>query len=175
MLFRPLPAICIAFLENRDGIERFLRHKTGCDEAGKDLAQETWLRVQQAAPGVPIENPVAYLFRIAGNLAIDWLRQERARSRRLDDAEDILERVATPAPGPDEAAQAGAEFEALCAAIRELPPKCREVFLLYRAEGLRMREIADFLGIAEKTVEHHLARAMLHCRRRVREAGREGI
>ena len=36
-----------------------------------------------------------------------------------------------------------------------------------------MREIASTLEITEKTVEKHIAKAMLHCRKRLREAGRQ--
>ena len=36
-----------------------------------------------------------------------------------------------------------------------------------------MKEVAGRLGISEKTVEKHIARAMVHCRKRLREAGRQ--
>lgn len=42
----------------------------------------------------------------------------------------------------------------------ELPPKCREVFLLSRSKGLKNREIAARLDISEKVVEKHIARAL---------------
>lgn len=42
----------------------------------------------------------------------------------------------------------------------ELPAKCREVFLLSREEHLKHKEIAERLGIAEKTVDDHITRAL---------------
>jgi RNA polymerase sigma-70 factor (family 1) len=44
--------------------------------------------------------------------------------------------------------------------INELPSRCREVFLLSRNEQLSHKEIAERLGISEKTVEDHITRAI---------------
>ena len=41
-----------------------------------------------------------------------------------------------------------------------LPEKCREVFVLSKIEGLKNREIAEKLGISEKTVERHMSIAL---------------
>lgn len=44
--------------------------------------------------------------------------------------------------------------------VKYLPPKCRSVFELSRKENKTNREIAEFLGISEKTVEGHLTKAI---------------
>ncbi len=51
--------------------------------------------------------------------------------------------------------------------IRELPAKCREVFLLSRYEGKKNAEIAQFLNISEKTVEAHITRALIVLRKEI--------
>jgi len=144
----------------------------------EDVIQETWIRANAAATELP-ENPRAYVYRMAGNLAVDHLRREhggvRSPANRADDHEDgapVLESVPSAAPDPEATLQSQQEFRVLYQAVNELPEKCREVFLLYRGQGLSMREVASELGIAEKTVEKHIARAMVHCRGRLREAGR---
>jgi RNA polymerase sigma-70 factor (ECF subfamily) len=48
----------------------------------------------------------------------------------------------------------------LSRALDHLPPRCREVIWLRRVEGMSQREVADQLGITEKTVEKHLAKGM---------------
>ncbi len=44
-------------------------------------------------------------------------------------------------------------------AVDSLPPKCKEVFRLVLSDKLKNREIADLLGISEKTVNIHIAKA----------------
>jgi RNA polymerase sigma factor (sigma-70 family) len=43
--------------------------------------------------------------------------------------------------------------------INELPPKCREIFLLNKKEGLTHLEISEYLNISTKTIEGHMTRA----------------
>ena len=44
--------------------------------------------------------------------------------------------------------------------IETLPPKCKEVFLLSRVEGLSQKEIAEKLDISKKTIENHMTKAL---------------
>lgn len=160
-----------------DELRRYVRLRTGSPILADDVVNETWIRASTAAVVMP-DNPRAYLFRMAGNIAIDHLRQNRARHNVEQDVagqageDDGLAALASADPSPHAALHAREELAILIEAVRELPSKCREVFLLYRGEGLTMAEIAVELNISPKTVEKHIARAMLHCRARLRAAGR---
>jgi RNA polymerase sigma-70 factor (ECF subfamily) len=167
----------------------FLARRVGSTSMAEDIIQELWLRVAGQQPGpqqdnapdpagadtMPAElredirNPRAYLYRVAANLAIDRLRQDRRRQEVVS-AEPIPETVSDNQPLPDQVLAGRQAFQLLQAAIRDLPEKCRQVFLLYRGEGLTMQQIADRQGISVKTVEKHIAKAMLACRHRVRQA-----
>ena len=57
-------------------------------------------------------------------------------------------------------------------AVNDLPPRCREVFLLSRFDALTNGQIADRLGITRNMVEKHIIKAMVHCRRRLDAAGK---
>ena len=56
---------------------------------------------------------------------------------------------------------------AVRAAINELPPRCREVFELSRIHGLKYAEIAETLGISQKTVEAQMGKALRVMRERL--------
>lgn len=149
---------------------RYVRRKTGSASLAEDIVQDTWLRASTRAAAMP-ENPRAYLYRMAGNLAIDHLRRREARAFEVADPERYT-RIASDAPTPENEVAAREELAILEAAVRELPARRRQVFVLYRGHGMTMREIADRLGISQKTVEKQIARAMVHCRKRMRESGR---
>lgn len=160
-------------------LRQFIRQRTGSPSLAEDVVQETWIRANTTSATLP-DNPRAYLYRMAGNLAVDYVRRRQAWERMVPLAESEpgegsasqLEDAPGHAPDPLEAVISLKELEALSVAVRELPEKCREVFLLYRGHGFTMREIAARLSISDKTVEKHIARAMVHCRARLREAGR---
>ena len=50
--------------------------------------------------------------------------------------------------------------EKLFNSIRQLPPKCRDVFTMSKINGLTYSEIANELGISPKTVENQMGRAL---------------
>lgn len=147
----------------------FVRRRVGSATVAQDIVQETWLRVATDPPARDPEQPLAYLYRVAANLALDRQRRERLEARHH--APGPLPDRADAAPGPDRVAAAREELAVLQCAVTELPERCRAAFLLCRGRGLTMREAAARLGISEKTVEKHVARALVHCRRRLAEAG----
>lgn len=162
-----------------DELRQFVRKRTGSSAIAEEVVQETWIRANAVTSELPV-NPRAYLYRMAGNLVVDHIRRERSRAPEAEtDTPDssepptALEAIPCPAPTPLDTAISRQELAALNAAVRELPDKCRDVFLLYRGHGMSMREVATHLGITQKTVEKHIARAMIHCRKRLREAGRD--
>lgn len=166
--FQSLTQAVEAYYED---LRRFVRRRTGSASLADDVVQDTWIRARTSAAAMP-QNPRAYVFRIAGNLAVDHLRRHGTRSDGAADS-SLAEQVASDAPSPEMAVSARQELAILEAAVQELPEKRRIVFILYRGHGLTMRQIADRLGISEKTVEKQIGRAMVHCRLRLREAGRE--
>lgn len=172
-----------------DELRRFVLRRTGSPTIAEDIVQETWIRANATSIAMPV-NPRAYLYRMASNLTIDHIRRNK-RHKSLEvsgtgpssvssssgqertNFGDQIEQIACPAPAPDEVTASRQELSILSATVLELPEKCREVFLLYRGQGLTMREVAQRLNISEKTVEKHIARAMLQCRKALRSAGRD--
>jgi DNA-directed RNA polymerase specialized sigma24 family protein len=72
-------AIRVLYLRQRDALVRFLIQRTRDPALAEDIAQETWLRIDHTGAVSAVHNPKAYLFRIASNLAIDYLRIQNRR------------------------------------------------------------------------------------------------
>jgi RNA polymerase sigma factor (sigma-70 family) len=69
------------------------------------------------------------------------------------------------APASPEAAAGGAmELRRLQASLAELPPLCRDAFLLNRVEELTHAEIAARLGVSVRTIERYMVKAWEHLR-----------
>ena len=152
-------------------LRRFVARFSGSPSLAEDVVQEAWVRARNTGADLP-DNPRAYVYRMARNLALDHLKKQSAREARQA-PEPISMEVACDAPLVDRVVSAREELAKLEAAIAELPPRRRQVFLLYRGQGLSMREISERLSIAPKTVENHIALAMVHCRQRMKDAGIE--
>lgn len=169
----PFRSLAKAVEEYYDELKAFVKKRTGSIVIAEDTIQETWLRAQSS--DVQPNNPRAYLYRMASNLATDSIRAQTSRNthevEELSESGDELEYVKDESATPLHMAATQQEFERLSAAVNELPDRCKEVFILYRGYGLTMREIGEKLEISEKTVEKHIARAMLHCRKKLTEQG----
>lgn len=147
-----------------DELRKFLGRRLDCQEAGRDAAQEIFLRLLLKPPAASIRNPRAFLLRSARNLLIDLSRATQNRPK-LVVIEEAPPGLADPLADPARIVMAREQLRLLGAGIESLPPKCREVFFLHRFDALPQSEIANRLSISTKMVEKHLANAMLHLRR----------
>ncbi len=145
-------------------VRNYLVRRLGCPEAGREAAQDVFLKLLTRPQWEPIQNPRWFLLRSARNLAIDQQRSESLRPacEALDDHADYLP---DPLADPARIVEGRQYLQAVANGIENLPGKCREVFFLHRFDGLTQREIAGQCGISVKMVEAHLARAMLQLRR----------
>ncbi len=125
----------------------------------EDLRQDVYTLVLRAAKEAIPEKTKPFVMTTARNLLIDRLRREQIIP--IDAAADLdTFDVATDAPSPERNAVARDTLRKLQVALDHLPPRCREVVVLRRIEGLSRHEIADRLGITERTVADHITRGM---------------
>ena len=145
----PLEADLMQFLR------RSWQNKSDID----DLCQDVYARTLDAArQKIPMPTR-PFVFTIARNLVIDRARREHVVPiEAMANLESLG--VALDTPSPERSAIARDELRQLQAAIDRLPPRCREVVILGRIEGLSGRQIAARLGIAETTVSDHLTAGM---------------
>jgi RNA polymerase sigma-70 factor (ECF subfamily) len=148
-----------SFIRHQKDLLKFLSFKLSCQETAGDLVQETYIRIANYPEPDAIENPRAFFFHIANNLALDHLRK-RAFQDKFNSGEIGCETVASLAEEPTAAVNAIQQLERLEILIEELPPIRRQVFLLSRVEGKSYKAIAQELGISERTVENHVYKAL---------------
>lgn len=162
------------FQAHYDELLRFLSRRLGAAERAADVAQDTYLRLVAAGKGeAEVRDPRAFVFRVAGNLAID----ERRRDGRLSEVRGPAEAgAAVPDPAPS--AEAGLlqreRLRLLDTALDELPANVRSALLMSRVDGLTHAAIARRLGVSESMVAKYIAQALRHCRRRLGAAGEGG-
>lgn len=153
-----------SFLGLYDELARHLRRRTSSGERAEDAVQDTYLRLLDARSSQgEIRDERAFIYRVAGNLAIDAARRDQ---RSAGDGEPDPS-LPDQAPGPEHQALAHDRLRQLDRALRELPPKARLALLLFRVEGLSHAQIARRLAVSESMVAKYIGQAMRHCRDRL--------
>ena len=160
---RPSSAVSAAYLENDTFLKRFLARFFSDRQDIEDVAQEAYLRAFVAEQQKDIEQPKAFLFRIARNLALTELTR---KSKKITDyleecgASVVIECGAAA----DSEVEAQESFGLYCEAVAAMPEKCRQVFLLRKVHGLAHKEIAERMSLSVSSVEKYLLRGILECR-----------
>lgn len=140
--------------------------RTGNRHDAEDAAHDAIECLLKADASVALKAR-GYLFQAAGHRLIDrWRRQDRAEHIPLDDLADADQLVLNDPEAPVRAARLADD---LAKVLAELPPKCREAFVLNRIEGWTQAEIAEHMGLSKNMIERHVMRAIEFVRDRMRE------
>ncbi|WP_414900520.1 RNA polymerase sigma factor [Sphingomonas flavalba] len=141
---------------SRAALRAFVARRVNDPTEAEDLVQEACVRLIQAGRTHPVERPQAYLFRIAANLIAD-------RGRRPAPTEPFDEALAPPVRAAQEDGRTLDDLQHLLdAALAELSPSCRRVFVMRRFEELSTADIARQLRITPRMVQKHLVHAVAH-------------
>jgi RNA polymerase sigma factor (sigma-70 family) len=140
--------------------QRLQRHLR-CPDLASDCLHDAWLRLGEMNVSVPVQNPEAYVYRVACNLAMDRLRSNRAW--QYADVAFELEALADLSPGPDLIAEARSDLEAFERAMARLPRRHRSALIGLRVEQKTRQEVADWLRISLRSVDTVLCQALAYC------------
>ena len=141
------------YREHVDRIYALCLRMTGDPVTAAERTQDVFVRCWERIGTFKGESRFGtWLHRVAVNVVVEAGRSDARRQARVALTEDVTahERGSTP------------HHEArmdLDRAIRQLPPKAREVFVLHDIEGYRHREIAELTGSAPGTLRAQLHRA----------------
>jgi RNA polymerase sigma-70 factor (ECF subfamily) len=134
----------------------------------EDLLQEIFLTAHRKLAGFRGESALAtWLYRLATNQCLDFLRSRAARAGQVTDALDDDPTIAD-ASSKGLADQTVSKMD-LERALARLPEGCRAAFVLHDIEGLEHREVGEVLGIAEGTSKSQVHKARLRLRALLRE------
>lgn len=141
-----------------EAIRRYAARILPRSDAAQDIAQEVFLRLQNAKP----DNPRAFAYRTARNLVIDLYRK-----KKTGDLPDDIPAEATLF-NPAAIAEQKENLQMLEEKMNALPARHREVLRLKFQEGLKYAEIADVLGEPVTTVAWLIHEAITKLRKELK-------
>ena len=125
----------------------------------EDIVQITFSRYSEHQKREEIDNPRAFLYRTARNLAIDEIRKRKVRlAHRESIANENEENLADLSP--ENVLFAQQQIEALKTLINKLPGIERRVLMMHRFENCSYSQIAQKTGMSETTIRRHVAKAL---------------
>lgn len=144
---------------------------TKIESVAEDILQETFLKLWISRDKlVEIENPRAWILRIAYHQAFTFLNKKAIHQKAVDSlagkAKPGLLRSET-----EEAIAVKSLERLIRQAISALPGQPKKVYQLSRDAGLKIPEIAEQLNLSEQTVKNTLSRALKSIREYVEKAG----
>lgn len=147
----------------------FLRRVRDRSEA-EDLTQEVFVRMVASAEVERLANPDAFVFKVAANLLCDRGRKAVrawANAGPIDpDLIGALVREMVEDRAPERVLLGRERLSDVLRTLGELGDRTRDIFILFRLENMKQREIAALYGMGQSTVEKHVMRAVMHLTRR---------
>jgi RNA polymerase sigma-70 factor (ECF subfamily) len=149
-----------AYTDYSDAIFRHCAFRLMDREKGKDLMQETFMRMWNfIEEGKQVDNMRAFLYRIANNLIVDDVRKRKTVS-----LETLQEAGWDPGHDGLQTAQDHLELGRILDILKDLDPSHREVIVMRYIDGLNPADIAEILGESANTISVRLHRAIKHAK-----------
>lgn len=127
-------------------------------EDAKELVQDLFVYLYEKREQLEINSSLkSYLFRSVHNRALNHINAQKIRDKHAQYVKDSIQ----IREGTLEQEIYKTELEqAIHQAIKNLPPKCRQIFQMNRFEGLSNSEIAEKLDLSKRTVETQISKAL---------------
>ncbi|WP_425477518.1 RNA polymerase sigma factor [Dyella solisilvae] len=170
---RAVPASMDAFLAQVERRAfRMAELNLGHREDALDAVQDAMLRLVKHYSDKPAQEWTPLFWGILRRRIVDLQRRRKVRSIMVgwlggkdDDGDDLpMWEPADTAPGPLERLHDAQSFADMAAAVKLLPQRQREAFMLRILEGLDVAETAQAMGCSEGSVKTHLSRALQRLR-----------
>jgi RNA polymerase sigma-70 factor (ECF subfamily) len=155
--------VAMLYREHHDALVALLQCRLSSRSDAQEIAQEVYVKLLTMTDLGHVESPRAFVFRMAINLSVDYLRKRVVRAN-MPPAPAAADPHATPLP--EQHLWAGQQWKTVQSALRELPAKTSQAFVMHVLEGRDFSAIAEGMKLSERMVRYHVSRAMAHCRER---------
>ncbi len=153
------------FKDQGTALVKFLTSQYRDPDQAREIAQEAWLRIYRLDHPEALDNPRAFLFQTANNLAIDRKRRQVVELRHAE--EEALKLADEESVSVEQTVEARESVDRIAKALEELPEKCQRAFVMHRTQDLSYAEIALELGVSVSMVEKYIIRALKHFRNKM--------
>lgn len=166
----------------RPRLRNFILKSVASQLDAEDILQDVFSELVEAYRlFTPIKDAGAWLFRVARNRIVDRFRRKKTEVAVIaepapfhgdgsnDEDEYLLDEFPSLDAGPDEVFARSVLIHELAAALAELPPEQREVFLAHEVEGRTFRELSASTGLSINTLLGRKRYAVLRLRARLHD------
>lgn len=162
-----------AFRKYAPRLEAFARKYTTDSTEAEDIVQNVFLKLWERRELLENRSLTSFLFMSIKNSCLNYLKHRQvadAVEQRMS-GNDMVEQLYMIdfVSDPSSLLQQKELTDSINRLMDELPPKCKEAFVLSRLNGLKNREIAAEMDITEKVVEKHITRALKRFREGLRQ------
>ncbi len=157
------------YRRHKDGVYRYLLRHCNQAEAAEDIFQEVWGKIVRSRGNYrPSAKFNTFLYRVAHNCFIDYLRRNTRHSRGVEFSDE-----STPAgdESPETSTERSLARQRLREGLRTLPDEQRDAFLLHEEGGLSVEQIAKVTGVNRETAKSRLRYAVAKLKTALAEKG----
>jgi len=134
-------------------------------DKSEEIVQDVFYKLLKKGENIEIQSSIqSYLFGSVRNACLNQLKHQKVQLKYETTAKLWTDSTNHHQPLEIEELQ-----ERIKEAMKKIPPKCLEIFLLSREEGKKYHQIADILDISIKTVENQMSKALKILRAELRE------
>lgn len=148
------------YCDHHGWLNGWLRRRLDCHEQAADLAQDTFVRALTSDTLSEVREPRAWLTTIARNLLLMHYRRRSLEQAYLETLAAMPEKLW---PSPEQQALILEAVNEIDTMLHGLPAPVRDAFLLAQLDGLTYAQIAQQLGVSERSVKRYVTQAMTQC------------
>ena len=135
-------------------LTQFITRMSRDEELAEEMAQRTMIKVWEQRDKIILTTSLkSYLYKVSYH---EYLMDVRSRSKFAIIEDTVIEAIEELEDEHDNQIL----LDKIRKEIDNLPPKCREVFILSKINGMKYKEIAEQLNISTKTIENHMTKAL---------------